>query len=276
MSHAVAVVTDSTADLSPERARELNIHIIPLVVRIDGASYDDGSELPSRNFYAKLATAGSIPTTSQPSSGRFKELYEAIDAPDIISIHISSKLSGTCNAARVAAEQVPGKRIQVLDSQALSLGMSYLAQIAAGEARRGAPLEGVCDVVQRQLTHMGFYALLETLQHAHRSGRIGFAQAMLGGVLQIKPILTLRGGAVEPVDRPRTMRKGLDRLFELTAKEAPFAYIGVAHANNDALAGELAERLTPIAPGKVDVVTTGAVLGTHCGPGAVATCFVRS
>jgi len=114
----IAVVTDSTADLPPERAQQLGIHIAPLTVRIDDVWYDDGNELAPAAFYQKLRAARSIPTTSQPSIGRFKELYESLEADEIISIHISGGLSGTLNSARAAADLLPGKRIRVIDSRA--------------------------------------------------------------------------------------------------------------------------------------------------------------
>jgi DegV family protein with EDD domain len=276
MGQAVAVVTDSTADLPVWRARELGIHVVPLIVRIDGREYADGVELTPADFYAKLRAARAIPTTSQPSAAAFKALYESLKAADIVSVHISSRLSGTVNSARAAAEQLPHKRIRVIDSLMVSLSLGYLAEAAAQAAQSGQGLDGVAARVEELVPRASFYALLETLQHAHRSGRIGFAQALAASVLQVKPILTIREGAVQPADRPRTMRRGIERLQELTLAEAPFTYLAVLHADNEPLARELAERLQPHAPGPVDVVCTGGVIGTHCGPGAVASCFIRA
>ncbi|MBV9120082.1 MAG: DegV family protein [Chloroflexi bacterium] len=275
MGAGVAIVTDSTSDLPPERAAELGIHVMPLTVRIDDAEYEDGTELTPAAFYEKLRTARAIPTTSQPAVGRFQALYESIDAEAIVSIHISGKLSGTVNSARAAATQVRDKRIEVVDSENVSLSMGYLAQAAAEAALSGASVEKVLEMVARQRGASGFYALLDTLEHARRSGRISFAQALLGSMLQIKPIVTIRGGVVEPSDRPRTMRKGMERLAELTRQEAPFAYLAVPHANNEPLARDLAERLADVFPGDIDVLPTGATVGSHCGPGAVATCYVK-
>lgn len=275
MGQSVAVVTDSTADLLPSQARELGINVIPLTVRIDGQDYADGAELTPAAFFEKLRTAKSLPTTSQPPVGRFREVYESIDADEIVSIHISGKLSGTVNSARAAAEQTPSKRIRVIDSEMVSLSLGYQAQAAAYAARAGKSLDEVAATVHELLPRASFYALLETLEHARRSGRIGFAQALMGSMLQVKPILTIRDGAVVPSERPRTMRKGLERLAELTLAEGPFTYLAVLHANNATPARELADRLSSNAPGSVDVVCTGAVIGTHCGPGAVATCFIR-
>jgi fatty acid kinase fatty acid binding subunit len=270
----IAVVTDSTADLPAERAQRLSIHVVPLIVDIDGVAYDDGADLPAQAFYAKLKEARDIPSTSQPPIGRFKALYESLEADDIVSIHISAGLSGTVGSARAAAEQTPGKRIRVLDSRAVSLGLGYLAEMAAEAAAAGASLDDVCRLVEENAAKTGFYAVLDTLQHAQRSGRISFAQALLGSMLQIKPIITLRAGVVQPVDRPRTMRRALDRMLELTLRDGPFARLAVPHADNASLASELAARLAPAAE-RIDVVATGAVVGTHCGPGAVATCWVR-
>jgi DegV family protein with EDD domain len=272
---SIAIVTDSTADLAPDLARDLGISVVPLIATIDGVSYQDGSGLPAAAFYDKLASARTLPSTSQPSIGAFKQAYEAIDAEDILSIHISGKLSGTTNSARAAAEQVSGKHIKIFDSLALSLALGYVARTAADMANAGSTLAEVSAEIERLIPKCGFYAVLDTLQHARRSGRISFAQALMGSVLQVKPILTLRDGAVQGVDRPRTMRKALERLEELTLADAPFAYLAMAHANNEPLAGELANRLAPSFEGSIDVVCTGAVIGTHCGPGAVASCYVR-
>ena len=270
---SVAIVTDSTADLPPERARELDIHVAPLVVHIDGESFEDGTELTPAGFYEKLSLAKGIPSTSQPAVGRFRELFEAIPQKDIVSIHISSGLSGTWNSARLAAEQTPGKRIRVLDSASVSLAVGYPAQTAAQAAAAGADFEQVCSLAEQSIARTGFFAILDTLQFARRSGRLGFAQALIGSMLQVKPIITIAAGSVQPVDRPRTMRKALDRLVELTAKRAPFDELAVLHANNHVLAAELAGRLAAFHGRSIDVVCTGAVIGSHCGPGAVATAF---
>jgi DegV family protein with EDD domain len=271
----IAIVTDSTADLTAERAQGMGIQVAPLTVCIDDVSYDDGSELPAAAFYQKLRQARTIPTTSQPAPGRFIELYQRIEADEIVSVHLSGALSGTLNSARAAAEQVPGKRIRVIDSRSVSLALGYLAVIAATAAADGASLDAVCQLVEANIGKTGFYAALDTLQHAQRSGRIGFAQALLGSMLQIKPIITLRDGAVQQFDRPRTMRKALDRIVDMTGRDGPLAYLAVAHADNEPLATELAERLAAVSPGEIEVVATGAVVGTHCGPGAVATCYIR-
>ncbi|HEX6511700.1 MAG TPA: DegV family protein [Chloroflexota bacterium] len=271
----VAIVTDSTADLPPERAEQLGIHIVPLSVTIDGATYADGAELAPAEFYQKLRATRGTPSTSQPSAGRFQEVYESIDADEIVSIHISQGLSGTLNSARAAAEQVKGKHIRIVDSRQVSLSMGYLAQQAAESARRGASLEDICQQAEASAANAGFYAALDTLHFAQRSGRIGFARALLGSMLQVKPLITLREGQVQPLDKPRTMRRAIERLAELTEQAAPLAYLAVPHAANEPLAQELAERLAPVSPGNIDVVTTGAVVGTHCGPGAVASCYIR-
>jgi DegV family protein with EDD domain len=275
MSARLAIVTDSTADLPPERAAELGIHVVPLVVRIDEASYEDGTELPPAMFYEKLRDAKSVPSTSQPSIGAFQAAYEGVEADEIISIHISSKLSGTVNSARAAAAQVPAKRIAVVDSAQVSLSLGYVAIAAAEAAQGGAGFDDVHAMVEREVQQTGFYAVLDTLAHARRSGRIGFAQALLGSVLQVKPILAIRSGEVQPVDRPRTMRRGLERLAELARRDAPFSHLAVPHANNEPMARELAALLADVSPGTIDVVPTGATVGSHCGPGAVATCYVK-
>jgi DegV family protein with EDD domain len=192
-----------------------------------------------------------------------------------VSIHISSSLSGTINSAMGAAAQVAHKRIRVVDSRTVSLAMGYLVQTAAEAAHAGAKLDEIAALIDANIPKAGFYAVLDSLQHAQRSGRLGSAQALLGSVLQIKPIIGIRDGTVQAIDRPRTMRKALDRVAELLAHEAPFLFLGVPHAANESMARELAERLSAISPGQVDVIMTGPVIGTHCGPGAVAVCYLK-
>lgn len=275
MTSNITVVTDSTADLPAERCEELGIRVVPLTVRIDGEEYLDGTELPAARFYEKLAAAANIPTTSQPSVGEFQAVYEAIDTDSIVSIHISEKLSGTYNSALQAAGRVAGKQIVVFDSGTVSLALGYVVQAAAEAIRDGASFDHVCHQVPIDTLGTGFYAVLETLQHAQKSGRVNFAQALLAAMLQVKPILTLTDGAVVPVDRPRTMRKAVQRLVELTSLDAPFRYLSVPHANNPEMAAEVASQLQAIHDGPIDIVATGAVVGTHCGPGAVATSYLK-
>ncbi|MDE3074268.1 MAG: DegV family protein [Chloroflexota bacterium] len=275
MTAKVAIVTDSTSDLPPERTRELGIAVVPLTVHIDGHSFFDGTELTPEQFYQKLSGARAIPTTSQPSAGQFHAAYEALEADEIISIHISAKLSGTINSARIAADQLPAKRIRVFDSQSVSMALGYVVQTAAEAAASGEGLEAICESVQASIRQTGFLAVLETLHHAQKSGRIGFAQALLGSMLQVKPIIGIANGEVVPVDRPRTMRKAVDRLIDLTVRDAPFHHLAVPHAGNEELARDIAERLRLVHPGPIDVLATGAVVGTHCGPGAVACCYLK-
>ncbi|MHB8620782.1 MAG: DegV family protein [Chloroflexota bacterium] len=269
-------MTDSTADLPPQRTRDLHITVIPLTVNIDGASFQDGIDLPPSAFYEKLVTAKTIPSTSQPSVGAFLAAYRAIDASDIISIHISGGLSGTINSAQAAAAQVPDKRIAIIDSRTVSLAMGYLAQVAAQAAENGATFEEVRSLMGRSAGRTGFFAILDTLGFARRSGRLGFAQALVGTMLQVKPIISMVDGLVQPVERPRTIARAVDKLVEITARQAPFASLAVPHANNEDLAREVADRLSGAHAGDIDIVTTGAVVGSHCGPGAVATCFLKA
>ncbi len=271
----VAIVTDSTADLSPENAARLGVRIVPLVVSIDGQTYEDGVDLAPADFYRKLSQARAVPSTSQPALGRFKQAYEGLDADEIVSIHLSSTLSGTLNAAAAAAQEMAGKRITVLDSRTLSLSLGYLVELAAEAAAAGESVEGITALVESAIPRTGFVGVLDSLQHAQRSGRLSSAQALLASVLRIKPIIALRDGQVQAIDKPRTMRKAVDRLVELVSAEAPLAFVAIPHAANEGLAQDLAKGLASLAPGPIQVVATGAVLGTHCGPGAAAVCFAR-
>lgn len=271
---STAIVTDSTADLSPARARELGIRVVPLTVQVAGVEYQDGVDLSPERFYEKLSGIDSMPTTSQPSIAAFQQIYADIAADDIISIHLSAKLSGTWNNARTAAEGVSDKRIRVIDSGTASMALGYIVQAAAQAATAGEPFESICHTTEYDISRSGFFALLDNLSYAQKSGRITIAQALVASMLQVKPILSLKGGEIVPVDRTRTMRKGMERLVELTARDAPFRYLAVAHANDLQMGLAAADRLRELHNGPVDVVLTGPVIGTHCGPGAIGTCYL--
>ena len=269
----VAIVTDSTADLPPERARRLGIVVVPLTVLIDGVSYADG-ELDQAEFFRRAAQAPDIPTTSQPSAAQFQAVYDGITAETILSIHISSKLSGTYASALAAAAQLHQRDIRVYDSGTVSMSLGCIVQDAAEAAGQGASAAEVARKISVDTLGTGFYALLDTLHFAQRSGRINMAQALLAGMLQIKPVISIRAGVVAAVDRRRTLRKGLERLVELATRDAPFRHLAVLHAGNPVLAGELAAQLRPLHD-EVEVLPAGTVIGTHCGPGAVAACYLR-
>lgn len=275
----VRIVTDSTADLPPALARELNITVVPLIVRFGEETYRDGVDLTTEAFYQRLAESATFPSTSQPSVGDFLSVYERLarDTDQVLSVHISSKLSGTVNSALQASKELEGRcRIEVMDSAQASMTLGMVATAAAREAAGGSPLETVRTVAEEACARMRLYCLLDTLEYLKMGGRIGRVQAFLGSLLSIKPIISVQDGLVVPMDRPRTRARGLDRLVELAQELAPLSEAWVCFSTTPDEAQELAQRVSPlVSTGKVGLTQLGPVLGSHLGPGALGLTTMR-
>ena len=271
---AVKVVTDSTGDLPAEVVRDLDITVVPLNVHFGEESFQDGVDLDSDGFFQRLTTEARLPTTSQPSVGAFLETYRGLleAGHDVVSVHISAKLSGTMNSALQAREQLDaGPRLTVVDSQQVGLALGVVATAAAQAVKDGASYEETVELTPRISERVRLFVLLETLEYLQRGGRIGRAQAFLGSLLHIRPILTVREGEVHPLERVRARQRGLERLCQLAAECGSPQQVGICHSTtpDDALA--LAERMQPaLAGGRLIQARFGPVLGTHVGPGAIA------
>jgi DegV family protein with EDD domain len=265
----VHIVTDSTADLPEGLIAGLPITVVPLSVDIDGAVYRDGIDLTREEFLEHLRS-GVFPKTSQPSIGAFQETYQGIleSGHDIVSIHIAHQLSGTLNSATQAASATDSERIHLVDSGTTTMAMGFLVLEAAEMARDGRPADEIAAAIEQRKHDQRLFATLETLEFLRKGGRIGRAAAMLGSALQLKPIIQIRQGAVEPVERVRTYRKALDRLSSIYAEHQPFDRIAVLHLGAPNEAEKLAERVREIQPG-AEVVTgeIGTVIGAYGGPG---------
>ena len=271
---AVKVVTDSTGDLPAQVVQELDITVVPLNVHFGEESFQDGVDLDSDGFFQRLTTEARLPTTSQPSVGAFLETYRGLleAGHEVVSVHISAKLSGTMNSALQAREQLDaGPRLTVVDSQQVGLALGVVATAAAQAVKDGASYEETVELTPRISERVRLFVLLETLEYLQRGGRIGRAQAFLGSLLHIRPILTVREGEVHPLERVRARQRGLERLCQLAAECGPPQQVGICHSTtpDDALA--LAERIQPaLAGGRLIQARFGPVLGTHVGPGAIA------
>ncbi len=273
----VEIVTDSTADIPADLAKSAGIHVVPLSVRFGSDVYQDTFELTKEEFYAKLKTATSLPTTSVPPPGAFLKVYKEVAQRGrrVLSIHLSAALSGTYNTACLAAAEFPPGQVNVVDSRNGSMAMGWVALMAAEEAKAGATLEQVSDLVTDLLPRAHLYAVLDTLENLRRGGRIGRAAAFLGTLLNVKPILTIADGVVAPVEKVRLLRRALVRLVEITQAHAPIERMSVAHTDAPETVQELRQMVCAALPG-LDVLTyrAGAVVGTLAGPGAVAVVFV--
>jgi DegV family protein with EDD domain len=269
----VAIVTDSTADLPADLVSTRSITVVPLTVTLDGKSYLDGVELGAGEFYARLAASESVPTTSQPSPANFAGAYEKLlsEHDAIVSIHISARLSGTLASAEQAVESLGARdRIRLVDSSFVSMPLGLLVLVAAQMAQDGAPADAIVQQVERAREATGVYFAVATLENLRRGGRIGRANALLGSILQVKPVLTIQDGEVTPLERVRTWERALNRIAELVrgvdTGHGVCAIVG--NAADEEAAARIARELEPVADTLL-VQPLGAVVGAHAGPGTI-------
>ncbi len=268
------IVTDSTADFDADEADDLGVTVVPLTVFFGEEALLDRVDIQPDEFYARLTRDRTVPRTSQPPAGRFQEVYAdlvAAGATEILSIHISAKLSGTYNAARLGAGVPPsGCQIETLDSGTVCGGLQAMVRRAAAIARDGGTLNQALDAARDVIPHHRISIMLDTLEYLQKGGRIGRARAWIGSLLNLKPIVHVEDGEVAPGDRVRSRARGIERIFELTNEVPDAERIIVQHtgAANDAEA--LARRFRSAQPGvPVDVRWIGPVVGAYVGPNAV-------
>jgi DegV family protein with EDD domain len=280
----VMVVTDSTSNIPTQLMNGNPIQVLPLQVIWDHKVFKDGVDIQPKEFYQRLATDKILPSTSQTTPEEFKAAYAQLieQGFDILSIHISSKLSGTMDSAIQAKRAFPGANIELVDSFSTSMAMGFQVLSAARMASIGANLAECKSVAQEAIKHTGVYFALNTLEFLHRGGRIGGAAAFMGTMLNLKPLLELRDGRIEAVERVRTFNKTVDRLLDLVEarlknEKGPIRLAAI-HANEPEKVNELLERAIKRFSNTVvtDAVisTVSPVLGTHTGPGALGLAFM--
>jgi len=276
----VRVVTDSTADLPPKVVQELGITVIPMPVLFGEEVYRDGVDLSSEEFFERLTTSPVLPRTSQPSVGVFLETYRklAAEGDEIVSIHITARGSGTCESALQASKSLGGSsRIEIVDSESASMGVGFQVMAAARAARAGASLEEVIAAARSVCRRVHTVALLETLEYLRRGGRIGRAQAFLGGVLNLKPLITIRDGVVHPVARVRTRARALDQMFRYCMSVGDLEQVAILHGTTPEDAEMLAHRVRERLPDvPIYVGRLGPALGVHGGPGIIGMVIVEA
>jgi DegV family protein with EDD domain len=273
----IQVVTDSAADIPPQQAAELGITVVPLTIHFGDKTYHDGEDLTPTEFYALLKSNSNFPRTSQPSVGRFEQAYRTLGGggAEIISIHLSSRLSGTFASATTASRNVEGARVHLVDSLVAAMAQGELVLAAAQMVRDG---RGVPEILQhvdslRQRMHIGI--MLDNLTHLQRGGRIGRAQGLLGTLLNVKPIVALEDGVVVPRQRVRTTARALEELAGGARAWGALERMHIVHANAPALVEQLQALLRPFAPGEVPVDFIGPVVGTHVGAGAIGLLSIK-
>lgn len=273
----VKIVTDSLADIPAHLAKELDITQVPCIVRFGDEEFRDRVDLTPTEFYRRLVASPMLPTTSQPSVGTFEQAFRQVGqkSNEIVSIHVIGDLSGTLNAARLATKNLPDLKIELVDSRQVSMGMGWLAILAARAAQEGQTLQQIRTLVEDAIPRVHIIGMLDTLQYAQRGGRLGKGQALVGTLLNVKPLLSVVRGEIVPVENVRTLKRALERLVEIVLTSGPIQDLSVIHAAAPNYAEQLHEVLAETFPeDHILMSETGPVLGTHTGPGSVGIAWI--
>ncbi len=266
----VKIVTDSVADLPSQVAKELGITVVPLYVHFGTESYRNGIDLTTEEFYDKLVSSKTLPTTSVPSIGNFVDAYDKLakGTDEIVAIILSSKLSATYEAASQAVGLMKRKcRVEVIDSQWAAMAQGFIVIAAAKAAKGGASLDEVVNVARSNIPRVDFLAAFDTLEYLRKGGRIGRAQAFLGSVLKINPLITLKDGVVEPAGRTRSRAKAIEHLYDFAMSYSHIEEIAVEDTATPDEAEALVERLGSKFPKeRIYRSKMTPVIGTHTGP----------
>jgi len=267
----VKIVTDSVSDLPPQVVQELGITVIPLNVRFGEEIYRDGIDLTAEQFYNRLKDSRILPVTSVPAPATFAEAYDKLaeETDEILAIILSSKLSGTYDVALQSAGLMKRKcRVEVIDSQSAVMAQGFIVINAAKAAKAGANLDELIDLTRSNIPRVDIRAVFDTLEYLRRGGRIGRAQALMGSMLKVNPIITIKDGVVEPAGRTRSRALAIDYLYNFAAGYSHIEELAVEDAACPDDAELLVERLASIFPKeRIYRSRTTPVIGTHTGPG---------
>jgi DegV family protein with EDD domain len=275
----VRIVTDSTCDLPRDLVTAYNIVVVPLTVFFGEEAFLDGVEIEGDEFYERMASSKVLPRTSQPSVEQFREAYEKLaeETDEIVSIHLSSRLSGTLNAASVAREDLAGQvHIDLIDSYTVSLGLALVVLEAAAVAAKGGTLDAVVAAARRAMDRVSVRVVVDTLEYLQKGGRIGRAQSLLGSVLSIKPLLHVEDGEVAPFERVRTRTKAFERMVEIASQQARAKMMFVACGGNDAEGERFIDAVRPNLPHTdIGLARLGPVVGVYTGPNALGFAWIN-
>jgi DegV family protein with EDD domain len=270
----VKIITDSLGDLPESVVKELDIAVIPIQVLFGMETFRDGVDMTNEQFYARLVTSKNLPTTAVPSLGTFVDVYEkaALKADEILVLTFSHKLSGTFETASHAVEMVKSKvRIKVIDTMHIIMAEGLVVIQAARAAKAGVGLDEIAREAQRNCGRVEERMVFDTLEYLKRGGRIGGAQAFLGSILKLNPVLGIKDGEVYPIARERSRAKALDALYNFALGYSNIEALAVEDATTPAEADALAERLKQKFPGiPLYRSKVGCVLGAHVGPSVIA------
>ncbi|RKQ14568.1 DegV family protein [Ureibacillus endophyticus] len=277
----IAIVTDSTAYLTPEERERYNIHMIPLSVNLEDGSYEEEVEITSSEFYDKVRNQKQFPKTTQPPVGKFVELFTELskDYDDVISIHLSSGISGTMQGAMQAGQMVEGINVHVFDSEVSCSPQGFFVIKAAELAQQGASVEQILNTLEEMKSTMDEYFVVDDLAHLQRGGRLSSAAALVGGLLQVKPILTFENKVIVPFEKIRTKKKALRRVEEVFAnavQQHDQLKAVVIHANCEEEGREWLNQLAESYPNvEFSFSYFGPVIGTHLGEGSLGLGWVK-
>jgi DegV family protein with EDD domain len=273
---AVRVVTDSAADLTAELAAELGVRVVPLTIRFGSEEFVDRQDLTPSEFYARCAASPVLPETAAPSPGAFDAAFRAMfdeGADAVVCVNLSSHLSATMQAAENAARGLEGHDVRVVDSKSVTWGLGSQVVAAARAANDGATADEVVALVEDMVPRTRVYGSLDTLENLKKGGRIGNAQALLGTLLSIKPLIAVADGVVEEAGKTRTRSKALKVLVDKVAEAGPLENLAVMHGSAPDLQ-ELLDLLSAVHPGNdIHVGDIGATIGVHGGPRVMGVTF---
>ncbi len=275
----IGIVTDSTSDLPTYLIEQYEIQVVPTILILDGKEYADGIGISREDFYTRLPSFQTPPTTAAPSIGDFTTPYETLlsqDCDHILSIHAASQLTTIINAARQAAQEFPGK-VTCVDSGSLSLGLGF--QVLAAAEAADAGLRPAMEAIESTRKRSQVFAALDTMEYLKRSGRVPGAVAALGGLLSIKPMIELLDGEVKAIGAVRTAKQADERILSFLLERGEFERLAILHTNAEPRAKELLNQLMDRArksiPRDILFVNVTTVIGTHVGPNGLGFAAVR-
>ena len=278
----VRILTDSTCDIPLEQAKALGITIVPLIVFFGDEAFLDGIELDNADFYSRLQTSKVSPRTSQPPPAAFEEAYKRLineGADGILSVHISSKLSGTYQSACSGWDALPDEMkkipIELVDFSVVSVGLGLPVMQAAKEAEQGLSLPELKARLLDRLARMKIFFVLDTLEYLKRGGRIGGARALLGNILSVKPILSFKNGEIVPIEQPRTRSKAYARIAQLVGELGVVEEMAVIESDEE-VGQQLVQSLKTVYQGEIPRYKLGAVLGAYAGPGTAGVMVITA
>ena len=275
----IAIVTDSSAYIPPEAQEGLNISVIPLWLLWDGESYQDGIDIFPEEFYRRLKDSKTLPTSSQPSAQEFVEFYQNIlsDADAIVSVLVSSQISGTIASAEAATAEHPEFGVRIVDSYSSAMGLGLTVLAAARAAGQGGSIDEVVAAAENMRDRVNTIFVVDTLEYLHKGGRISGGKRLLGSALNIKPILHFEEGQIRPLSQARTKRKALNQLLDIVEERLagkPMQETAIMDVNSPEEGDVVADLVWELfKPDRVHRTTVSPVVGTHVGPGTVGIAF---